>query len=436
MVRRALTTVIVRVLAPVLVCVAPLALGGCKERAPATFVEGDQGPRLQIEGSAASVPINPFEVDTKVPPVSVGGSIALRLRGGGERMLHPVGGAYLFVPKPVLDRSQGTFLAQAPELYTREPTHRAAVLQEVLKQGGPKAMAQQLSRTLDASETDRDWAAAYEALPPAERAVVDGNVQASLRMGGPSEGLPRAARGPIPDAVAPGLGPRIAELSASRARWPRASAVLLLRYAQVRADEAARVACSLLVESKELPAPADDPEGVKALQAASLAVLTSKPAESCLPAIERLVLLDRCDTSLRCKADGSMVSARENSLQDEPLCERALVGESQALLAQPPSQVFAWKDLHVARLALGALWARAAVPPSLLRAHARRRYAIAKSTAPLCDLGVPVGASCTCDEPTLRDQSCRNDASPITVGFCRFEVDDEKQRIHGVFRAP
>jgi hypothetical protein len=420
----------------VLLCLATLALGACRERAPGSFVEADGGTQLLIEGSVATASINPLEVDTKVPPVAVNGSIALRLRGGGERMLHPVGGAYLFVPKPVLDRNQGTFLLQAPELYNREPTHRAAILREVLLRGGEPAMVNQLSSTLDAPDSDRDWNAAYDALSPPQRALVDTRVQVSLRKGGPPEGLLRAARGAIPEQVARDLGARLRELPDARKRMPRAVGALLLRYHQVQPEDAGRLACTLLAETKDMVAPEGDPEGVRALEAAALMLLTAQPAERCIEPIERLVLQERCDISLRCKADGAPIDPRESSLQDEPLCGPSLLGENQKALSQAPAQVFAWKELHVPRLALGALVARATVPPALVRAHERRRYALAPSTAPACDLGLPAGAACTCDEPTLRDQTCRSDTSPISVGFCRFEVDDAKKRIHGVSRAP
>lgn len=419
-----------------LLWVCTLVVAACRDRAPGSFAEADGGTLLVLSGSTATVPINPMEIDTKVAPVAVNGSIALRLRGGGERMLHPVGGTYLFVPKPVLDRNQGTFLLQAPELYNREPTHRAAILREVLLRGGESAIANQLARTLDAPDSDRDWSAAYDALTPPQRTLVDIRTRASLSTGGPPEGLVRAARGAIPEQVARELGARLRELPEARGRIPRAVGALLLRYHQVQPEDAGRLACTMLAETKDMVAPEGDPEGVRALEAAALMLLTAQPTERCIAPLERLVLQERCDISLRCKADGAPVNPRESSLQDEPLCGQSLLGENQKALAQAPAQVFAWKEHHVPRLALGALVARAAVPAALVRAHERRRYALVPSTAPACDLGLPAGAACTCDEPTLRDQTCRSDTSPISVGFCRFEVDDTKKRIHGVSRAP
>ena len=105
-----------------------------------------------------------------------------------------------------------------------------------------------------------------------------------------------------------------------------------------------------------------------------------------------------------------------------------------AELERKPDDVMAGSSgTRTSLFAYAALAAKNKVPPAFTAAHERRRYALTQPKDPACESGVAPGTACRCDEPVIRDGVCRHrEGSTVSVGVCRFEVDDKQKKITNV----
>ncbi len=353
--------------------------------------------------------------------------VALRAKRGGYRVFHAVGDR--LVPGPDLrpDWKTATLEVEARALYTANPDLHAAILAEGRRRGGDDALARLLARTVDLE--DPAWKDAEAALSADARRLVKAEVRRALDPGAPPDALLGAVASvdlgePV---IVATLAPRIREVAKGRpVPHPRALGVMLRALARSRPEEAGRVACDVIA--------AGDPGGAGAMLDGALLAAAHAKAR-CADAVVKLLGDERCHPSFRCGPGGARIDPRAASDQTEPLCTGAdLAPDVAREIGRPTPEVLKDDARWTERWALAALAAADAIPPAWITAHERRRYAIVQPKAPPCGEG-RIGAPCRCDEATLRDQACRNDSSPVTVAFCRFEVDAKQKVIGGVTSA-
>jgi len=222
------------------------------------------------------------------------------------------------------------------------------------------------------------------------------------------------------------LPARLKEL-APEGKEPRASSAMLRAYASKNAQEGAALGCELLDKLPSLPA--KDPDLELFVDAALLAVANGKG--NCIAAVKKRMGKDRCLQSVRCTKDGGRIGLGASTDQKEPLCSAEDMAKEVATdLARSKQAVLDDKPTYATeRLAFAALRAANAVPDDMEKAHARRQYTLKQADKPDCGMGVTLGAPCRCDEPSLRDQVCRNDGTTVSFSFCHLEVNDAKKEL-------
>jgi hypothetical protein len=267
-------------------------------------------------------------------------------------------------------------------------------------------------------------------------------------LGGGREDATRGAPGSAPAAPAPEA--RLRELVAAGLREPREEASILRGLAESSATraKAAALGCELLGKkplelsgAKGTPAEIDQPGREELVDAALLAIASDAQAGAplaCADAV-KAELADPCKPQLRC-ADGAPMTGREpGSHWDEPLCTKAeLAAAVTRDLARPAPEIRAAQTGSRRELwAFAALAAAGQIPPALVAAHERRRYAVVQPSGPPCESGLPPGTPCHCDENTLRDFACRNpEASTVHVGLCKYAIDAKDKKLTSVVATP
>lgn len=236
----------------------------------------------------------------------------------------------------------------------------------------------------------------------------------------------------------PELAERIKELAAPL-RTPRAVARMVRSLAKLDAGQGAQRGCEILrlpeLSATSLEAlPPREEAAREELASAALAAVAHGPASDApCEGVARWLGDEPCPPWFRCGPKGPL-TGREVSRQDEPLCtaaelakvvraelDRALIAEVEPTPSRPEL------------LALAELSRRKNLPPELVAAHARRRYAVIQPKTPTCDRTLDVGTPCHCDEATMRDHVCRLKEGGIAqVELCRFNVDDAKKTIGDV----
>jgi 8-oxo-dGTP pyrophosphatase MutT (NUDIX family) len=392
-------------------------------RARVTVADGG-GAQLSIgEGGATVVSLpkedrGPFVLaaDDK------GARIALQSGGGPWRVVYvgTQGRAFLAPDaRPTLDWPRTpAWQDVAPRLFATNAERRKDVLAQVRADGGDAAVARMLARSGDVD--DATWDATYGALPPERRAdVVAGLRAVATERGAPPEGLARAMLLAGADVPPEAAAARLEELGPATPPASPRGLGLLMRVA-ARGRDVSKVACAALGNAQ----PDDDDRRV--LVDAALLAIAKNPAPC--PAVEKLLLADRCSAWLRCGPKGR-VSPRDTSKQDEPLCEKAaLAREIDEELALPPKDVDPGLAL-TPRLALMAAYAQGALPEPLVAAQSRRLYKLTQVDKPECDMGLAPGTPCHCDEAQVRDQVCRVGGAEVAFSFCKVDVDDAKKTI-------
>jgi hypothetical protein len=402
------------------------AKGDMPESAIEARIErGDGGRSSLVAGKFQAVALSRDEAEGVV--VSDATRVAVRSKRGGFRVFHAVGDRLVAEPDLLPDWKAASLETEIRALWTANPESHAAFLAEGKRRGGDEAVARLLARTIDLD--DAAWKSAEGALPEDKKRLLRAEVRRSLEPGAPSDPLLGAVASVdlAEPAIQAGLAIRIRELAGQRpVPHPRAVGAMLRALARSRSEEAGRVGCDVL-------ATADPALGGAAVDAALLAVAHTKAR--CTDAVLKLLKDERCHPSFRCGSGGARIDPRAASDQTEPLCTAADLGPDVAReIARPTAEILKDETRWTERWALAALAATDAIPPAWITAHERRRYAIAQPKSPPCGEGA-LGAPCHCDEATLRDQACRTDSSPVTVAFCRFEVDAKKKVIGGVTSA-
>lgn len=320
-----------------------------------------------------------------------------------------------FRAAPALDPALGSLFDQARD--------KRALTRDVAKERGDAAVATML--ILGAFAEGPEWNEAFEKLPSEPAASVRKGLARFLEPGGETRGLVRAvAVVPLKNVAAVSLETRVREL-VKEGKELRAAAVLLRALGASDAAKAAALGCDLLGHP-----PSDDALLESAAFVTANAALTR--GSTCRN-VDAALGDDACRPSFRCGPAGPL-SGREPSRQNEPLCDKATLTSFVAReLERAPADVLALTGGPRPELfAYATLVAEGRVPPTFETAHARRRYALTQPDKPPCDSVTPA-APCHCDEATLRDQACRRpNERVISVGLCRFEVDDKAKKITNV----
>lgn len=437
--------------APVACLAAAFALGGCKgssstssggTTSSAAVRWTDAGADLVVAGNPVALPSG--ELAASAHPIVMqdesGARLAFVNAAGDVRVVHVLNGhAYLgpTVKAPIdlrtapdLDRSLGALFENAGE-------RRAQLVADVTKEKGEAALVRLLVD--GASVEARDWDDAYAKLPEARAVEVKRGLATLLEKGKPVPGLRRAVvLVPLRDpARAQSLAERVHEL-VTPVREPRATAVMLRALASVDKAQGAQLGCEVLgkrpldtADAKGSPEEIDRP-GRESLVEAALVAVAAGAAEC--PHVAAQLGDDVCLPYLRC-GDAGPLSGREASMQDEPLCTKEQLAKavSHELDRAPADVVAITGGTRPQLFAFAALSATGKVPETVVRAHARRRYALVQPKEPPCETGVAPGTPCHCDEATIRDQTCRQPvSSSVQVGVCKFEVDDKQKKLLNV----
>jgi hypothetical protein len=239
----------------------------------------------------------------------------------------------------------------------------------------------------------------------------------------------------------PALAARIREL-VDPVREPRASAVMLRSLAAMDKAQGATVGCEILgkkpldvTNAKGTPAEIDS-QGRELLVEAALLAIANAKAEC--PHVAALLGEDVCTPWFRCN-DAGPLTGREPTKQDEPLCTNDQLTSAIAKeLARTPADVVAAKGGARPQLfAFASLSLTGKLPASVTNAHARRRYELTQPKGPECDNTLSPGTPCHCEGAIIRDQTCRNpESKAVSVGVCKFEIDDKTKKISGVVATP
>jgi hypothetical protein len=255
-----------------------------------------------------------------------------------------------------------------------------------------------------------------------------------VTVGAPTDGLADAvAKNDLGSpTVLQGMPARLRELAKLGKETPSAG-VMLRALAVAKKEEAAALSCELLDTLPEIK-PYDTPENRAFVDAALISIAHGKGA--CAPKVVTRLGKDKCLPAFRCK-DGKRLVRGAPQDQKEPLCSADdLAREVEDELKRPKADVLADKDAYYTeRWALAALRALAAVPPEFEKAHARRLYAVTQVATPECGMGIDIGKPCHTDEAAIRDQACRNETTPVSFSFSRFDVSDDKKTISNVIEA-
>lgn len=413
-----------------------LALVGCKNepKLEARLEAGDAGASIVVLKTKEGKELRAAVAGAEPGPVDTDGARAAVRVDGGHKVVHVVGDRALVAPKATRDWRAATFESEAGDLFVAYPEAREAILARARAEGGDDAVARAIADAADLRGAP--WDDAYGKLSDAAKKKVDARLRKALDVGEKPVGLLRAATTVDLAAadLSPKLGARVAELGATKTPIsPRALGILLRVYARDHKDDAGAVGCKILGAGPVEPAAGTgDSAGVRPLvDAALLAIAHGRTA--CKDPLLKVAGQDRCAILFRCKPGGGRLAPNEASDQKEPLCTREMLEpDVHAELARTPASLATGEEYWTDRFGLAALWATDAVPPEWARGHERRRYELKQPASPECGVDLKQGTPCRCDEPTLRDQACRNDASPIQAGFCHFEVDDKKKLISNV----
>lgn len=421
------------------VALAP-AVAGCKAdpKLTARVELADGGPAIVVLRSPDGKEARGPAPDPKPAAIETDATRAAFKVEGGWRVVHLVSGKALASKEVVPDWRARTFEADAGNLFAIHESARADVLARARAEGGDDAVVRALADSADLR--DKAWDDAQAALAAGPKQKLADRLKKSLDVGGSPTGLLRAVVATdlqAPD-VAPKLGARVSELGAKKAPTsPRALGIMLRALARSRREEAGAVACKVLEASPAEPAAGTgDAAGVRPLVDAALLAIAASGA-SCKDAVMKTAGQDRCAILFRCKPGGARLAQNEASDQKEPLCTKEMLqAEVATELARPPSSLATGEEYWTERYGLAALWAQGPLPPEWARGHERRRYDLTQPASPECGMDLKPGTACHCDEVTLRDQACRNDSSPVQVGFCKFEIDDKKRLISNVIYYP
>lgn len=421
---------------------------GVPSSAVVRWADGGGGAELVNDGVSVALPEG--ELANGAAPAIVRDEAGKRLSyptaSGKARVVYVVGGAPFVGPlanapidfrsAPELDGALGALFENA----TQEGK-RSKLVELVTKEKGEAGLVRMLAD--GAAASGKEWEEAFANLPPPRATEVKTALATRLEKGKPTAGLARAvAIVPLREpARAPALAARIREL-AEAFREPRATAVMLRALAVLDKTEAAKVGCEIALRGPTDPANLKGPpeeidrQGRDALLEA--AILAVANAGAACPKVEAALADDPCATWLRCGPEGP-IGPSQTSTQTEPLCSKEQIEKAIAQeLERPPAEVVAVaKGVRTELFAYAVLLHADKVPPKLVTAHARRRYDVAQPKTPECDYSVAIGAPCHCDEATLRDQTCRHpESAQVSVGLCKFDVDDKAKKITNVVMTP
>lgn len=405
---------------------ATLEIGERRAVLPRGEIPPDRAPTVTIDAERKVATYATAAGDARVAYV-VGKGIYLGPRIAGGKIAPP------------LDEALGALLIEASDDVA------SSLASDVAAERGDGGVVKMLVDGA-AAEGGR-WDAIFERLPEPRSAEVRRGLAAALAPGGPPGAarravlhvsLAEAARAPTFEARVHELARRSAS-EASRAGERlgdlRAAAVMVRALAAFDAGRGASLGCELL--GAEAPAgdgDVTDRPGREALQDAAL-IAVAAGGGACekvpIPSID-----EACVSWLRCDG-GEPVSPAKESRQDEPLCtkEELAVAVKRELARSAASVIAVEGGTRPSLFAFAALQASGRAPSSIAAAHTRRRYAVSQPASPPCD-AVTVGAACHCDEAGMRDETCRRPTSKtISVGLCRFDVDDAKKQITNVVAA-
>ncbi len=330
------------------------------------------------------------------------------------------------------------------ELFEINAERRAQLVADVAKQLGQAGVARMLVD--GAGVDDPTWDDAFGKLPDLNVAEVKSGLATQLEPGKPSSGLKHAVRLlPLRKPVrAPVLAARIREL-AETVREPGASAVMLRALAAIDKSRGATVGCEVLgkkplavANAKGTPAEIDVPGRELLVEAALLSIANAAAGGAECPHVAAQLGDDVCVPSFRCN-DAGPLTGREATKQDEPLCSNEQLTQAIAKdLARPAGDVLAASGgVRPQLFAFATLAMAGKIPASVTNAHARRRYALTQPKEPECDNTLSPGTACHCEEAILRDQACRNpEGKSVSVGVCKFEIDDKQKKISNVVATP
>jgi hypothetical protein len=369
--------------------------------------------------------------------VRAAGDVRLAYVVGAGVYLGPVTKAPIdFKAAPDLDHALGSLFEAAGD-------RRAQLVMHVREAKGDAGVARML---IDGAGADgKEWDDAFAKLPEARATEVKTALATLLERGKPTAGLRRAVIAvPLREpARAPALAARIKELG-EPVREPRATAVMLRALSAIDKPQAAQVACELLshkpLETANAPprsTPEElDPPGRELLVEAALLAIASAGTDC--PHAATYLGDDLCAPAFRCNEQGPL-TGRETTKQDEPLCTKEQLAQAITKeLARSPADVASPSNGARPHLfAFATLVGAGKVPAALTTAHARRRYVLVQPATPECESGVAPGTPCHCEEAILRDQTCRHpDGSTVSVGVCKFRIDDKQTKITDVVGTP
>lgn len=413
-----------------------VALVGCPKENPSDArLESTDGSGIVVAyaGKSAPVPVSDLgHGGARVPVVrdDSGKRLAYALPGGGSRIVYVVGDSLFLGPSSAAVRGGGmNDFSSAPKLddalgaiFENAGTRRALAVGEVKKELGDAGIAKMLAAA--AHVDDRVWDDAFAKLPEAARADLKKQLARALEPGSPPGGLARAVRFAALDdkSKASAWAKKVRELLDSVSE-PAAAAVLVRAIAKIDPAEGASIGCDVLQKKVKEESLAE---------AAAIAVANGKG--DCAAAAADALGDNWCTSWFRC-TKGKPLTGSETSNQDEPLCTAAeLASAISAELERKPDDVMtASSGTRTSLFAYAALAAKNKVPAAFTSAHERRRYALTQPKDPACESGVSPGTACRCDEPVIRDGVCRHrEASTVSVGVCRFDVDDKQKKITNV----
>lgn len=398
----------------------------------------ERGAELWFGSRRVELP--PSDLPAKGPSVQkddAGRRLAYQTNEGMTRVLYVVGqGLFLgpLVGSPVDFRAVPDLDHALGPLFEVAAARRAELVDEVRREKGDEGVVRLL---IDAAYVDDPlWDRTREALPAAQQTMLRDALARGLEPGAPPALLKRAVR--LVDLGAPSrrasVAARVKELS-DGAHEPRAVAVLLRALAVADKSKAAESACDVLAKSRA----AGDSVGDRGrlIEAATLAIASAGVTCPDAKIVEALLREDGCVPYLRCGESGPL-SWRTTSTQNEPLCTKDQLAKAiEAELQRSPADVLESESPRPVLFAYAALLGADRVPASFIKAHTRRRYDLTQPEAPSCEDKLPPNTPCHCDEATLRLYACREpESSTISVGLCRFNVDDAQKKIVNVVATP
>lgn len=412
-----------------------VALFGCPKENPSDArLEATDGSGIVVAYSGKSAPVPVSDLGhggAHVPVVrdESGKRLAYALPGGGSRIVYVVGDSLFLGPSSAAVRGGGVIdFSSAPKLddalgaiFENAGSRRALAVTEVKKELGDGGVAKMLAAS--AHVDDPAWDDAFAKLPEGARGDLKKHLAGALEPGSPAGGLTRAVRFAALDdkSKTTAWAKKVRELL-DPVREPAAAAVLVRAIAKLDPAEGASLGCEVLNKKVKEESLAE---------AAAIALANGKG--ECAAAVDALGD-NWCTSWFRC-AKGKPLTGGETSNQDEPLCTAAELASmiSTELERKPDDVMAASSGTRTSLFAYAALAAKNKVPPAFIAAHERRRFPLTQPKDPSCESGVTPGTPCRCDEPVIRDGVCRHrDASTVTVGVCRFDVDDKQKKITNV----